>query len=276
MNKGIPKQVFFHVGLGKTGTTFLQYRVFPKLQGVKYIQRTQYRDFKYVKLIEDSPDQKFLVSNEFDKQLEAEAHKIASKYPRAKTIVVLRRQDSWIASQYRRYVKNGYPNSFEEFIDIENDESYWDRKDLFFHQKLIMLEEVFGSRPLVLFHDELVKNPHSFIGRICSFIGADYEKESINLKRKHSSYTEKQLKVRRQQSARRNRKQASRSKIYWVRKIQNFLGMPERYLSLYMAFLVPSKRISDEPLISKDSMAKIRAYYEEDWRKCEEYSLIKK
>lgn len=275
MNKANPKQVYFHVGLGKTGTTFLQYRVFPKLEGIQYIQRTNYRDFKYVRLIENSSEQKFLVSNEFDKQLEAEALKIASKYPSAKIIVVLRRQDSWIASQYRRYVKNGYARSFEEFIDVENDEGDWERQDLHFSQKLLMLEKVFGSRPLVLFQDELIKDPHSFIGKICNFTGADYEKESINLKRKHSSYTDKQLKFRRQQSVRRNRTSKVRSEKYWIRKIQNYLRLPDRYLSLYLANLVPSKWIPEDALISKESMARVRDYYQEDWRKCQEYSLKK-
>lgn len=272
MNKANPKQVYFHVGLGKTGTTFLQYRVFPKLEGLQYIQRTNYRDFKYVRLIENSSDQKFLVSNEFDKQLEAESLKIVSKYPNAKIIIVLRRQDSWIASQYRRYVKNGFAKSFEGFIDIENNGGFWDRQDMFFHDKLVMLEEVFGSRPLVLFQDELIHDPHAFIGKICGFIGADYEKESINLKRKHSSYNEKQLKFRRHLNAKRDRNPRNLSQTYWVRKIQNFLKMPKRYLILYGAYLVPSRWISDEPLISKDSLAKIRAYYEEDWKKCQEYS----
>ncbi|MCP4310571.1 MAG: hypothetical protein GY790_04865 [Bacteroidetes bacterium] len=273
MNEIIPKQVFFHVGLGKTGTTYLQYRVFPKLQGIKYIQRTNYRDFKYVKLITNASDQKFLVSNEFDIQLESEARKIASKYPRAKIIIVLRRHDSWIASQYRRNVKNGYPESFDKFIDVENDKGKWKKAELYYYPKLMMLEQLFRSKPLVLFHDELLNNPHSFIGKICAFTGSDFNKESISLRRKHTSYNEKQLKVRRQLSKKQNRNQPVRSKIYWIRKIQNILRMPERYLSLYIAYLVPSRWLSDEPLISTESMARVRTYFEEDWKKCEEYSV---
>jgi hypothetical protein len=272
-NRTMAKQVFFHVGLGKTGSIYLQYRVFPKLQGIKYIQRDKYRDFKYVKLIENSSDQKFLVSTGFDRQLEKEANNIASKYPQARIIVVLRRHDAWIASQYRRHVKNGYPKTFEEFIDVENDEGDWEQKDLYFYPKLIMLEQVFGRRSLVLFHDELVNNPHKFIEKICAFIGADYDIESINLKRKHTSYSEKQLKVRRQLSAKKSRSQSAFSKKYWVRRIQVFIQMPERYLSLYLAYLIPSKWIPEGPLISKESMRKVRAYYEEDWKKCEAYAM---
>lgn len=272
MNEIITKQVFFHVGLGKTGTTYLQYRVFPKLQDIKYIQRTFYREFKYVKLIENSSAQRFLVSNEFDKQLEREARKIASKFPRARIIVVLRQHDSWIASQYRRYIKNGFSEAFEKFIDIDKDEGYWAMKDLYYFPKLEMLEQLFGSKPLVLFHSELVKDPHSFIEKICAFTGATYDKESINLKRKHASYSEKQLKVRRQLNANTIKVQFPYSKTYWVKKIQRYGRMPRRYLSLYIAFLVPSKWMSDEPLIAKESMQRVRAHFEEDWLKCKAYS----
>ncbi len=268
------KQVFFHVGLGKTGSMYLQYRVYPKLLGIKYIPRIKYRDFRYAKIIENSSDKKFLVSTGFDRQLEREAKNIASKYPEAKIIIVLRRHDSWIASQYRRYVKNGYPGSFEEFIDVRNDDGEWDQKDLFFYPKLLMLEQLFSSRPLVLFHDDLVNDPHTFIEKICAFVGADYDKDSINLKRKHTSYSEAQLKVRRQFNAKKSGNRSPLSKRYWIRRIQVFLRMPERYLTLYAAYLFPAKWISDEPLISKESMRKVRAYYEEDWQRCKDYSLI--
>ena len=30
-------EIFFHVGTGKTGSTFLQSRIFPKLKGIHYI-----------------------------------------------------------------------------------------------------------------------------------------------------------------------------------------------------------------------------------------------
>jgi len=272
MNTEISKQVFFHVGLGKTGTTYLQYRVFPKLQGIKYIQRIKYKSFIYARLIEKSSEQKFLVSNEFDRQLEKEARNIASRYPRAKIIVVLRRQDSWIASQYRRFVKNGFPGTFEGFIDVDNDKGLWPREDLYFHKKLLVLEKIFGSKPLVLFHDELVRDPHAFIDKICAFTGTEFAKGSISLRRKHTSYNEKQLKVRRHLSARRKRSRPALSKTYWVRKGQNISRMPARYFSLYISYLVPSGWISDEPLISKESMARVRAYYEEDWKRCEAYS----
>jgi len=44
------KEVYFHVGLGKTASTYLQYQLFPKLKGIKYFQRSSYK--RYHKIIE--------------------------------------------------------------------------------------------------------------------------------------------------------------------------------------------------------------------------------
>jgi hypothetical protein len=266
------KEVFFHVGLGKTGTTYLQYRVFPKLKGISYIQRTRYRDFKYVRPIERGDPGKYLVSNEFDRQLEREARNIHSRYPQAKIIIVLRRQDSWIASQYRRVVKNGYPGSFEEFIDIDHDKGAWERDDLFFHRKLELLEQLFGSKPLVLFQDQLIQDPHGFIGRICEFTGAHYRPESINLNRKHTSYDEKQLKYVRECSQRHPRWPRPYPSSYWKRKFVKLLMMPGRYSRLFWGRVVPESKVPEGPLISPESLEAVRAYYADDWQKCRDYA----
>ena len=115
--KASQQEIYFHVGLAKTATTFLQYKVFPNFKNIHYLQRTHYKHFR--KSIEQAKADKIFISNEFDRQLEKEADNFSSYYPQAKPIIVLRRHDSWIASQYRRAVKNGNTNSFYEFIDLE-------------------------------------------------------------------------------------------------------------------------------------------------------------
>ena len=36
---------FIHIGLGRTGTDYLQRKIFPKLQGIKYIDRYNSKRF---------------------------------------------------------------------------------------------------------------------------------------------------------------------------------------------------------------------------------------
>ena len=59
------KNIYFHVGISKTGSTFLQKRVFPKLSKITYIPTNKYhRVFEEIK---NSDSNKVLVSREFDR-----------------------------------------------------------------------------------------------------------------------------------------------------------------------------------------------------------------
>jgi len=129
--KATQSEIYFHVGLGKTGTTFLQYNVFNKLKGVYYIQRTKYK--KAIKIIGQGAAEKYFISREFDQQIEVEVMQFAKHYPNTTAIIVFRRHDGWIASQYRRFVKNGYICSFEEFLDLEHDSGIFKIKDLTYY-----------------------------------------------------------------------------------------------------------------------------------------------
>ncbi|MBD3414015.1 MAG: hypothetical protein GF421_06265 [Candidatus Aminicenantes bacterium] len=266
------KKIFFHVGLAKTGTTYLQHKFFPKLKGIKYIQRTQYRNFKYVRIIKKTDFDKYLISNEFDRQLKKEVTNIASVFPQAKIIIVLRRHDSWIASQYKRRIKNGYSFSFNEFIDLENDQGFWKQKDLCFYPMLQMIERAFQSKPLVLFYHELREDPYLFLEKISNFLGASFDKESVDLTPKHRAFNEKQLKVIRKFSRSLFSQDFQYSEKYWLSKIQRFLRMIPRYLILFSSLLVPDSFVESSPLIAEEELKKVRESFEEDWNKCLEYA----
>ena len=55
-------QIYYHVGLGKAASTYLQNRIFPALDGIRYIHRDRYR--RYRSIIDKSHDDRYLVSRE--------------------------------------------------------------------------------------------------------------------------------------------------------------------------------------------------------------------
>lgn len=264
------KELYFHVGLGKTASTYLQYRFFPFLKGITYIQRTRYRNFQ--KHIEAANAERIFISNEFDRQLEKECNRFAAVYPEAKTIIILRRQDSWIASQYRRSVKNGASLSFEEYIDLDSNSGEWKIEDLYFFDKLKFLEKTFNSTPLVLFHDDLRKHPGEFFDAIAQFTGSTYDIQDIDLNPKHKSYSEKQLKFIRKVGKTLFAFKSSYSSNYYIRKVQRFFKMLVRYSVLFIGKILPEKYIENGPLIEPELLSKVKDFYAEDWEKCRKYA----
>ncbi len=266
------KEVFFHVGLGKVASTYLQYKVFPKFKNIRYIQRTKY--WKSPQIIQKSNYNKFLISREFDKYLERESKFISGYFPDAKPIIILRRHDSWIASQYRRYAKNGYPWSFTEFFDHKNDTGQWGKKELRFYDKIRTLEKYFSNKPLVLFYDEMKKDPMEFIDRLARYMGAEYNPDDISLSKKHISYNEKQMKATLAVGRKINIQPHIRLKNKVLDKLRHFYVAAIRYTTLYTALMLPDSWFSEEPLIPQPVLNEIRESYRDDWEKCLEYARV--
>ncbi len=262
-------EIYFHIGLGKTATTYLQYEFFPKLKGIYYIQRTLYR--KYQEVIEKTGQSRYFVSREFDQQLEAEVDKIAAVYPQARIIIVLRRQDGWIASQYRRYVKNGGSLPFHEYFDVENDRGLWKRSDVDFMGKIRYVEAKFGQPPLVLFHEDLRKDPYAFFDKLAGFLGATYDRNAISLNAVHRSYQEKELKIIKKLSFLFPQERTV-SEVRFLRWLQRRSQLLLSYLILYPSKLIPASWVSQEPLIPQAELDKVRDYFAEEWEKCQAYA----
>jgi hypothetical protein len=264
----IKPEIFYHVGLGKIASTYLQYKFFPKLKGITYLQRTKYR--RYIELVGKQKHDRYLLSREFDRQFETELRNFAKHYPDTHIIILLRRQDSWIASQYRRQVKNGYTQSFEEFVDIENNKGWFELEHIYFYPKLQLIKELFTKKPLVMFHDELKEDALSFFKRIAEYVGATFNENNINLKPKHTSYNKKQLLVVKRFSKR----FGIRGKRYI--KMNPYIRYRSRWLLLhlvlYIAKILPQSWVRDEELHSAEYMQQIREFYSEDWQKCLDYA----
>jgi hypothetical protein len=264
------KQIYFHVGLAKTASTWLQHKVFPKFRGIYYVKNTRYH--RYPSIIDQSHHPKYLVSREFDRQLEREVSRFAAVYPQAHPIIVLRSHDAWIASQYRRRVKNGFGLPFEAFFDLDRDQGYWKQSDLYFFPKLNILEKHFHQKPLVLFYEDLKGDPKAFVDNIARYCGVDYDKDQISLNAFHTSYADKQLKVLRSVSRHLFSpvQQFSGPRVW--RSIQKRSRLLVCYSILSASFPLPEAWLPKEALIPEERLKKIQKQYAEDWQQCHEYA----
>ncbi len=267
-------ELFFHVGLGKTASTFLQDRFFPKLKGIHYTPSNIYRFYKNI--VEKGKHERYLFSREFDRQFYTETQKIADLSTETHIIIILRRHDSWIASQYRRYVKNGGKQNFTEFIDLENDKGAWKQNDVYFYPMLQFIKDNFKPKPLVLFHDELKTNPIEFLNKIADYAGAQFDIDQIDLKPKHSSYSDHQLLFSKKYSPFNKDKEQ-----HFQNRILTFITYRSKWLVnhlvLYTALLFPKS--TESVLVDKAHLEKVRNYYQDDWQACinfaNEHSSIK-
>ena len=191
--------------------------------------------------------------------------------PDTTVIIVFRRQDSWIASQYRRVFKNGHTGSFSDFFNLKDDKGRFKKIDLKYYHYLELIEKYFTKKPIVLFYDDLRKDTMAFIDYIAKQIGVEYDKKSINLDKKHSSYSEKQLKTLERVSKIIDlRKEMGKIKFLYL--LRRFYTNMIRYSTLFVGKYLPDSWYSKEPLISKDELNAVRNYYENDWHSVIEYA----
>ncbi len=263
-------EIFFHLGLERTATTFLQKRIFPYLPDIYHIKRREYDN--YEKIISETDKNKYLISNEIsNNKLEAEIKNISKRFPDAKVILVLRRQDKWIASQYKRAVKKGYQHGINNFLDVDNDKGEWKTKHLLLYPFIQTIENNFHNSPLILFHHQLEYDAGEFVSSLLDFLGTEVSVKDLTLKPTHVSYSTKQLIIRRWISSRgifREPNTASKSGVnFFLRLYKKFI----RYIILNIALLIPGKLLKNKKFIPDAELSKIRKYFEEDWKKCLQY-----
>ena len=264
-------QIFFHVGLGRAASTFLQYKIFPKLEGVRYIQRNKYRSFQ--KIIDRSRHEKYLVSREAAIRLNSRLQELSQYRPDGKVILVLRRHDQWLASHYRRYVKNGGSYAFEKFVDLDSTRpALWGRNNIEFMTMIQMIEDKFEAPPLVLFQEELASDLESFVSRIATFTGTRLNVSAIKPNRTHSSYNSERLKVVRRVGAILFPPLPSSHSNPNLHRVNRRLHLIVCHLILLFSRLVPQSFIGNEPLIPSQQLARIRAETAKDWACCLTYA----
>ena len=275
------KDIYFHVGLAKTGSTFLQKNFFPYLKNIKYISTQDY--INCIDIINKTNYKSYLISREFDKQFEREIKKFISYFPDTKIIVVFRRHDQWIASQYKRAVKNGWHWDFKNYYNINN-KGIWKNSDLTYMNKLKIIKKYSKSKPLILKFEELKKDQFNYLNKISNYTDSKYLKTEISLKTVHKSYSEKQL-IFLKKFCKIFKKTPPKYYDYQEITLDKTISNTNRikhwlfyrpwwllfHLVMYTSLLIPKSLIVKNSLINKNDLAEIKKKFKEDWKKVFEY-----
>jgi hypothetical protein len=267
------QRIYFHVGISKTGSTFLQKRVFPLLSKINYIPTNRYQNiFLEIDKINLG---NILISREFDRQFEKEVDKFSNKHPESIPIIVLRRHDEYFASQYRRFVKNGFTGNIEDFLNLKDDSGFFKKIHFNFKHQIDTLVKSFSQKPIVLFHQDLKSNPKKFVTNFCDYTCSSINIDEVNFSKKHGSYSEKQLKTIRFVAKYFNLRKRRVFRNPLLHIFWRFLHALARYGILYISFVLPNFLYSKEPLIDPLYLKEIKNYFKDDWENCLAYKNVK-
>jgi len=170
--KGSFGNVVLHLGLHKTGTTFLQNYIFPNIKEYNYIDRSHFwhcGQFKNV-IISDEGFSGYPHLLDNDGSVMFENAKFLKKvFPNAKIILCLRNKESWVKSLYSEYLKSGGIYSFNTFkLKFSN---VWFN----FDEYISLLKNLFDDVFICNFED-LKNHPNYFVHDICKFINVPIPK----------------------------------------------------------------------------------------------------
>lgn len=267
---------FFHVGYARAASTFLQKTVFPALIGIQYIPRNNFRVRESEK--KRFKQDKILMSREAGEFIFDRCDKVQEVFG-SKIIISVRRHDVLAASTYRLYAKNGHTFRHNAFLDLDNNNGVRKVEDFNYMRLVRHIEATTGEKPLLLIFEDFINDQKFYIDSLCAFLECDIDRSKLTKKAVHKSYTDKQLRLRRQFSERFLSSHQSQAKLKNV-TIENYSKLKSikdkiliRLSGLFMrlARFAPDSWLNDEPLLIDAHSKAIRDYFSEDWLACYDY-----
>ena len=176
--------LYFHIGLPRTGTTFLQNSLFNNINNINYILKPNFSDIKNkiiknkINLVSDEG----LLGNVWDGDRFQAINRIYKHYPHAKIIIGFRMHDKWVQSMYSLYLKRGGSLKVQEFLDLKNNNGVLNTNQLNFSKLLIQIRNKFSSPPFVYFLEDIENNNQKLLKNLENFLELKFSNKKINFK----------------------------------------------------------------------------------------------
>lgn len=213
------RDIYIHVGMPKTGSTFLQQVVFRHFADIDYweifehpstyyierIANSNYLNFnpewtrKLKAMVEASPSSKILIS--FEGLFGSYSNNYKSNYtsarilkdifPEAKIILCIRRQEDLLTSNYAQLVSEGYSGSFNGYVNFNSRTKEFDFEriesrisinlpSLTFSPYIEHYRSLFGASSVHVVPFELMKKDiHDFVRSLADFIGIEHVPKEV-------------------------------------------------------------------------------------------------
>ena len=249
-------RLFLHLGIPKAASTYLQTRIFPNLEGIRYYRKKYFKQFPDIVNQTPPDDGPLLFSSEMYDKLATRAEKIGQSYPDAKVILVFRRQDRWIRSKYKYYLWKNGNLAFREFLDMYEDQGLWKQDDLYFRPKVEAVEKHFRQKPLVLLMEDLYDPNGTFLQRLEAYTQTTLKRHFRQQQAVKTAFDERQLTLLR------------RFNQNWPRVLkQTHLNVRQglNFLVAFSAALFPEAYFHGKQLVPSEDLERIRTKYDSDW-----------
>lgn len=264
--------IFFHVGLPKTASTFLQRKVFPYFNGIHFVKKHDFK--KREKIIATTNQSKVLLSIELDLDSPDGANKVrdvANQHPDTKPIIVFRKHGSWVGSKYKYYLRKHGARSFDNYFNPDSNQGLLKDQNLQFYSKIKLLEEKYGSEPFVMFQEEFQNKPFKAIKALADFMGVDYDENNIKISTVKKSYSEHALYYVRKLN-RLYKYDHSRFKTTFFRTFYKKINGGMLHLTAFFAGITEPEKSKAKKVLPQSAIDKINKEYADDWQKCIEYA----
>ncbi|MDA3821124.1 MAG: hypothetical protein PF450_00730 [Bacteroidales bacterium] len=263
-------QIYFHLGLPKVASSYLQKEIFPYISDIKFHKKHRFKEFKNLK--ETPLSANHLFSSEKDKRLTEMVDEIISLFPDARIILIVRRQDQWIYSRYKYYIRKHGWKSFEEFFDMDFNKGLWKKEDLLFQRIIEYIDSKCKVKPLVLTHDLLRAHPEQFLQQITAYMNSYLDPKVRSHAIVNSSFSDKQLIILRRFNGivryKRLRTKYPLLNIVHYKYWQFLLHMLAFISQLVPGFFIRERKLLSDPNV----LERIKNYYDDDWKFCTDYS----